>query len=171
MAIRPKLILRPDEIRTFVVACARAGLTFADPQTLAFRFARRLVDLTPEQAAQALQGLTAVSARQMANAGPRRLRIRDAIRRGIVVYDRFDPDEEWLTYRDVIEQVRREGAAGIDCEDLGTLTAAEMRADGWDPGAAAVVYRVTDRLSHVVVNAPGYGILIDPSRLAGMGAE
>lgn len=128
---------------------------------------RPQIGIDPHEAAALLTGLVAVSAQQMREAGPHRLMVQDAIQRGLFIYDRNDPDERWKTYADAIEEVRRNGAAHLDCEDLASLVVAELQVTGQDPRAFPYVYRARGHTFHVVAGSPRYGWL-DPSVAAGM---
>lgn len=128
--------------------------------------------LTLGQALACLQGYTAAleaEIRAARRAGDTRSVI-TGIRIGAVRYVRADPDETWQGWAETLE------AGGGDCEDLAAAVSAELRVDGIPGGplpgqtvrARPVVYRARPGLLHVVVDSP-WGI-IDPSRLAGMGA-
>lgn len=175
--IAPLILLYPDEAQVFGAAIRPYFPQLVHPpEQLAFLLARRQLAFSPEEASALLQGLKAVSLFQMRKAGPHRPRIRDAIRDHRLRYSPRDPDEHWLTYREVAALLPAAGAVGAapveaDCEDLATMYAAEMEADGWDPEAVPVVYSSSPTISHVVVKAPRRGVFIDPSRMAGMGSE
>lgn len=128
--------------------------------------------LSPQDAERLLQlGLLPLNMEQMAAAGPRRPRIRDLILARKIRYSRQDPTEHWQTYNELVRGVQEQGVIYADCEDLATVTAAEMRdpADPYhDPGAYPIVYRTGPRMSHVIVRSPRFGDL-DPSITAGMG--
>ena len=116
-------------------------------------------------------GLLAVDMRQMRDAGPNRPRIIDLIKAKKLRYSRFDPEEHWQTWDEMMDQIGRHGVAEADCEDLATALAAELRLGDSrlvDPDALPDVYRTGPRMNHVVVSSPRYGRL-DPSEWAGMG--
>lgn len=114
--------------------------------------------------------------------------MRRLIQTGRVRYNESDPDEHWKTYREMVEEVERDGVAYGDCEDLGTAVAAE---DQIKAGVPSLPYAYSPRegLYHVVTAVPSssaatYGAfgwpgamgaprvsgytLIDPSAAAGM---
>lgn len=128
---------------------------------------RPQIGIDPHEAAALLTGLVAVSRQQMREAGPGRLKVRDAILRGLFRYDRHDPDEIWKTYADAIREVEAHGVAHLDCEDLASLVVAELQETGADPRAFPYVYRARGHTFHVVAGSPRYGWL-DPSVAAGM---
>lgn len=124
-----------------------------------------------EDAALLLGGLLAVDMDQMRRAGPNRPRVLDLIKSRRLKYSRYDPDEHWQTYGEMVAGVAKDGVWDGDCEDLATAMAAEMRlgdSELVDPGAWPSVYRTGARMNHVVVESPRYGRL-DPSKWAGMG--
>lgn len=131
--------------------------------------------LSPEEAAHMLNaGLVGVNVYQMQKIGPNRPKMRDLISRGLVRYNRIDPNEHWQTYGQILGQIARKGYADADCEDLASAVAAEMRLEPpdspmYDPQATTHVYRSAPRTSHVVVWSPRFGRLLDPSVAAGMG--
>jgi len=129
---------------------------------------RPTMKLSPTDAAVMLGGLQAVDETQMRRAGPFRPRVSDMIADGRLRYSRYDPEEHWQTYDEVVEEVGRWGSAEADCEDLGAMQAAEYRVDGVDPTAHTVVKRTGPAMSHVTVQGDWVGA-VDPSRLAGMG--
>lgn len=129
---------------------------------------RPTLTLSPEDAAVLLVGLQLVDEQQMRRAGPRRPRVVDLIRGGWFRYSSYDPEEHWTSYDEAVEQVRAEGYAELDCEDLGAMLAAELRVDGIDDTAHTEVRRTGPAMSHVTVNGDRVGPQ-DPSRAAGMG--
>jgi len=120
-------------------------------------------------------GLLGVDLAEMQRAGPGRPRIIDLIQQGKLKYSARDPQERWQTYNQLVAQVRANGIAYGDCEDLATAASAEMRLDSdrWygDPGATPHVYRSRPGMLHVVVKSPRFKGLLDPSIAAGMGTE
>lgn len=130
-----------------------------------------MIAVDPRDAPALLAGVVLVNRRQMRRAGPRRLSVRGAIRRGLFVYDRRDPDEHWKTYGEALEELRRFGVARLDCEDLAALVVAELQETGEDPGAFVYLYRARGALWHVIVGSPRWNRWLDPSVAAGMGRE
>lgn len=129
-----------------------------------------LIHVEPRDAPGLLAGIVNVNRRQMRQAGPRRLMVQDAIRRGLFVYDPNDPDEHWITYDEALGMIARDGVARLDCEDLTGLVCAELQETGADPHAFPYLYRAHGSMWHVVVGSPRFGWL-DPSVAAGMGRE
>lgn len=129
------------------------------------------LELQASEAAYMLNGgVLAVDIKQMKDAGPGRPRIYELIRAKKLVYSPYDPEEEWKTYRQVMQDIRRSGVSKIDCEDIATLVAAELVTDGIDLEARPVVYQSGRTLFHVITHSPKYGYL-DACIPAGMGGE
>lgn len=129
------------------------------------------IELKASEAAFMLNGgIKAVDIKQMMDAGPSRPRIYQLIRDKKLVYSSYDPEEEWKTYRQILAEIQRQGVARADCEDIATLVAAELVADGVDLEARPVVYQSGPTLFHVITHSPKYGYL-DACISAGMGGE
>lgn len=129
------------------------------------------LELKATEAAYMLNGgVLAVDIKQMSDAGPHRPRVWQLIRSKKLVYSPYDPEEEWKTYRQVMEEIRRDGVSRCDCEDIATLVAAELVTDGLDLEARPVVYQSGPTLFHVVTNSSRFGYL-DACIPAGMGGE
>lgn len=129
------------------------------------------IELKAQEAAYMLNGgLQGVNMRQMQDAGPRRPRVYELIRAKKLVYSPYDPEEEWKTYRQVLEEIEKTGVSRCDCEDIATLVAAELVVDGVDTAARPVVYQSGPTLFHVVTTSPKFGYL-DACISAGMGGE
>ena len=130
-----------------------------------------LLKLSADDAAHMLSGgLLAVNVRQMQLAGPGRPKVCGLIRSKRIRYSAEDPEEEWKGYNNTLDEIRQNGVAVLDCEDIATLVAAELVADGIDVDARPVVYNSGTGIFHVVTNSPKYGLL-DACILAGMGGE
>lgn len=135
-------------------------------------------DITPIDAANLLQGLVAVNQAQVKEHikdGGDPFAILKAIQEGKLRYKRSDPDEHWLTHRELLEIIQspknKIGATGksvrvgADCEDLSAAVAAELREAGIE--ARTYVYKARPGLFHVIVRTKKWGDL-DPSVSAGM---
>lgn len=79
--------------------------------------------------------------------------MRQLIRDGKVVYEQWDPEEHWKTYKELIDEYRQNGIAKGDCEDLAVAVAAE---DQVRFGVETLPYAYTPRpgLFHVVSAVP-----------------
>lgn len=79
--------------------------------------------------------------------------MRQLIREGKVVYEQWDPEEHWKTYKELIDEYRQNGVAKGDCEDLAVAVAAE---DQVRFGVETLPYAYTPRpgLFHVVSAVP-----------------
>lgn len=128
--------------------------------------------LETEEAAHLLQGLVAVNLSQLQKRfagvgaeGPARFPVLTGIQKGTVRYKRFDPNEHWKTWREIVGELERTGIGTGDCEDLSSAVAAEFKFNGIP--ARTYVYQSGPKLYHVVVKTPSWGLL-DPSRAAGM---
>jgi len=123
--------------------------------------------LESREAANLLDGLVSVNLSQMdrARLPKNKFPIVRGIQDGTVRYRRADPDEHWQSWREMMENLKSNGAAYADCEDLASATAAEFLRNGIK--ARTYVYRSGPTLYHVVVKTDRWGIL-DPSRAAGM---
>jgi hypothetical protein len=114
--------------------------------------------------------MLAVDVAQMRRAGPGRPRIYELIENKKLRYSPDDPEEEWKSYDQVLNEIRDRGVCYADCEDFATLAAAELVADDLDPAARPVIYKSADHLFHVVTYSPRYGYL-DACIPGGMGGE
>lgn len=122
-------------------------------------------------------GFLGVQVAQMLRAGPTRPRIRNLISDGQIRYSARDPHEKWISYEQAMVKIGENGYVELDCEDIASLVAAEMRVSGppwqqgptpdFDPQATVDVYRSAPRTLHVIVDSPRFGRL-DPSKTAGM---
>lgn len=168
--VYPRIRLSPAGGRAMQIEASRYGFHLS-PLHLRLLEGGEL-GLSMGEALALLQGYTAaleVEIRAARKAGDTRS-VMTGIRCGAIEYDRADPDEAWQGWAETLDK------GGGDCEDLAAAVAAELRVDGIPEGASRgtvvrarpVVYRVRPGLLHVVVDSP-WGI-IDPSRLAGMGA-
>lgn len=130
-----------------------------------------MIQLGPEDAAHLLSGgMLSVNVAQMRKAGPNRPRIHELIKSRRLRYKSFDPEEEWVTYSQAVERIQAAGFVEVDCEDIATLVAAELVADGLDPEARPVVYQSGAKLFHVVTHTARWGYL-DACISAGMYGE
>ena len=118
--------------------------------------------LSIPEAEALLSGLVAVNRLQIAQgAVPSGSAFSAALRAGQLRYIRRDPDEHWMTLREVW------AAGGGDCEDLAAGFAAELQAQG-HPHARVVLFQAKPGLWHAVTEiAPGLPWR-DPSRTGGM---
>lgn len=124
---------------------------------------RWLVRATIEDVPALLEALTRIDEGQIRQAwamGKPLPALSSSIQAGRVVYERHDPKEEWLTYVQIIDRGR------ADCEDLAAAAAAELRTGGVE--ARADTYATGPYTHHAVTFTQG--TVIDPSRMAGMGA-
>jgi len=136
-------------------------------------FIRPLINVSAPEAAHLLEGLVSVNlyqlgqvARAQIGAGARgAFPILRGIQTGTVRYERYDPNEEWKTWAQLMDELRTKGIATGDCEDLASAVAGELRFAGIP--ARTYVYKSGPSLYHVVVKTDRWGIL-DPSRGAGM---
>jgi len=136
-------------------------------------FIRPTINVSAPEAAHLLEGLVSVNLYQMGQAvGPSMgagargaFPILNGIQNGTVRYDRFDPQEEWKTWAQLMGELRKSGRATGDCEDLSSAVAAEFRFAGIP--ASTYVYKSGPSLYHVVVKTDKWGLL-DPSRASGM---
>lgn len=87
-----------------------------------------------------------------------------AIQTGKIRYKRSDPEEHWITYKEMLEGSKK-GTFGADCEDLSAAVVAELRNAGID--ARTYVFKARPGLFHVIVKTERWGFL-DPSVSAGM---
>lgn len=90
--------------------------------------------------------------------------ISPALNSGRLRYIRRDPDEHWLTLREIWER------GGGDCEDLAAALAAELIAVHGRP-ARVVLKRMGPGLIHAVTEDTKSGLLLDPSITGGMETE
>jgi hypothetical protein len=163
-------MMRMEDIQSFgeipsrvsVRSCLRRGSAKISPT---FRLETR-------EAAHLLQGLVAVDLAQLRGAfdglgarGQGQFPVLTGIQNGTIRYRRFDPNEHWKTWREIVDEQRRTGVGTGDCEDLSSAVVAELMYNGEQ--ARTYVYRSGPRLYHVVVATPRWGLL-DPSRAAGM---
>jgi len=137
-------------------------------------FIRPLINVTPAEAANLLDGIVSVNLAQMDRAyGGKRIGlgaqspmpILTGIQRGTVRYCRFDPEEEWKLWSQLAGEVRKNGIATGDCEDLVCAVVAELIYAGVN--ARSYVVRSGKSLYHVLIKTDRWGLL-DPSRAAGM---
>jgi transglutaminase-like putative cysteine protease len=137
------------------------------------RAVRPSVSVTADEAAQLLHGIVAVNLKQIEKRAVKYAGAGQAgyfpILRGIqnktVRYDRYDPEEEWKTWGQLVSELESKGKAHGDCEDLATSVVAELKFAGIP--ARTYVYKSGPTLYHVVLLTDRWGIL-DPSRSAGM---
>jgi transglutaminase-like putative cysteine protease len=137
------------------------------------RAVRPKIGVTADEAAQLLQGIVAVNLKQIEKRAVKYAGAGQAgyfpILRGIqnktVRYDRYDPEEEWKTWGQLVGELESKGKATGDCEDLATSVVAELKFAGIP--ARTYVYKSGPTLYHVVLLTDRWGIL-DPSRSAGM---
>lgn len=126
-------------------------------------------DLEADEAANLLDGLVSVNLSQISKsggfAGQGRFPVLLGIQQGRVRYRRADPREHWQSWRELVQQIQKNGTAYADCEDLSASVAAELMAAGVP--ARTYVYKSGPKLYHVVVKTDRWGLL-DPSRAAGM---
>ena len=126
-------------------------------------------DLEADEAANLLDGLVSVNLSQISKAGGFAghpvFPVLSGIQRGVVRYRRYDPREHWQSWRELNDQIQKNGRAHGDCEDLSAAVAAELLASGIS--ARTYVYKSGPKLYHVVVKTDRWGLL-DPSRAAGM---
>ena len=123
--------------------------------------------LDTEEAAAMLPGLVQANVSTMTrmNWPKGNMPVLNGIHDGRVRYHRYDPEEHWQTWRELVTQIDKRGKARGDCEDLSTAVAAELVYNGVP--ARPYVYKSGERLYHVVVMTNPWGLL-DPSRAAGM---
>lgn len=116
----------------------------------------------PKEAELALSGLVAVNLEQLAGGQPGIIRALrpDARGRRQVRYIRSDPQEQWLTLRDIWRR------GGGDCEDLAAAAAAELIAKGIP--ARVIINQVRPGLWHAQVERLDTGQVLDPSITGGM---
>lgn len=86
--------------------------------------------------------------------------MRQMVQTGKVVYKRADPEEHWQTYREMVENVQRDGVAYADCEDIACAIAAEDQVR-YGVQSLPYAYNPSPSLFHVVVAVPDgqYGAL------------
>ena len=79
--------------------------------------------------------------------------VRKLLQDGKLIYKRADPEEHWQTYRELTEQVARNGVGYGDCEDFATAIAAE---DQVRFGVQSLPFAYSPRqgLFHVVTAVP-----------------
>lgn len=123
--------------------------------------------LTPDEAANLLDGLVSVGLAQLSRASvPKgQYPVIEGIQAGRIRYRRRDPREHWQSWREVTQSMFGGEIAYGDCEDLSAAVAAELGYNGIP--ARTYVYKSGPKLYHVVVKTDRWG-LIDPSRDAGM---
>lgn len=126
-------------------------------------------NLEANEAASLLDGLVSVNLSQINKAGgfsgKPTFPILTGVQNGKVKYRRADPQEHWQSWRELTQQIEKNGTAYGDCEDLSAAVAAELVAAGQP--ARTYVYKSGPKLYHVVVKTDKWGVL-DPSRAAGM---
>lgn len=147
-------------------------------------------NLTGSDARGLLYGLMEVDKIQLRES-PGMPSMRHLVQSGKVKYRRADPEEHWQSYKEIVGNVRRDGVAYADCEDIASAIAAE---DQVKYGVVSLPYAYTPKqgLFHVVTavpvdqfgaiprhdwpgarfapDVPGY-VLQDPSVVAGMGSS
>ena len=112
------------------------------------------------EAQDLLVGLVAVDERQIRSGVPL---ISAGLLSGQIRYIRSDPEERWLTIRDVW------ALGGGDCEDLAAALAASRNVLGMPSRVIVVKSRPGRRTAHAVVQDIATGRLLDPSMTGGMG--
>ena len=119
------------------------------------------------EAVQLLHGLVRVDLHQIKRAklAKGKYPIIRAIQNKTLRYRRADPQEHWKTWRELMSELKTNGKAYADCEDLASAVVAELNYNGIK--ARNYVYKSGRRLYHVVVKTERWGF-IDPSRAAGM---
>lgn len=124
-------------------------------------------NLTPDEAANLLDGLVSVGLAQIsrANVPKGQYPVIEGIQAGRIRYRRRDPKEHWQSWREMTQPMFGGEIAYGDCEDLSAAVAAELGYNGIP--ARTYVYKSGPKLYHVVVKTDQWG-LIDPSRDAGM---
>ena len=124
-------------------------------------------NLTPDEAANLLDGLVSVGLAQLsrANVPKGQYPVIEGIQAGRIRYRRRDPREHWQSWREMTQPMFGGEIAYGDCEDLSAAVAAELGYNGIP--ARTYVYKSGPKLYHVVVKTDQWG-LIDPSRDAGM---
>lgn len=124
-------------------------------------------NLTPDEAANLLDGLVSVGLAQLsrANVPKGQYPVIEGIQAGRIRYRRRDPREHWQSWREMTQPMFGGEIAYGDCEDLSAAVAAELSYNGIP--ARTYVYKSGPKLYHVVVKTDQWG-LIDPSRDAGM---
>lgn len=146
-------------------------------------------EVTGEEAKGLLYGVLAMNIDQLRR-HPEYPSVRQLIQEKKIRYRQADPDEHWQTYRELVEQVSRDGVAYGDCEDLAPALAAEDRVR-YGVASMPLAYSPHAGLFHVVTAVPTSGVravyggswpkaaggpsvrgyvLQDPSAAAGMGS-
>lgn len=109
-------------------------------------------ELTGEEAKGLLYGLLMVNKKQLRD-NPSLPSMRQAIKDGRVRYRQLDPNEHWQSYREIMENVQRDGVAYADCEDLAPAVAAEDQ-HRYGVMSQPYAYRPRPGLFHVVTAVP-----------------
>ncbi len=94
--------------------------------------------------------------------------MRQLIADGKVKYDAYDPKEHWQTYKELCDNVTKNGVAYGDCEDLATAVAAEDQVRH-GVNSQPYAYQPREGLFHVVTAVPTGSV--PRGRPAGRGPE
>lgn len=127
---------------------------------------RPLLQMSGDEARGLLYGLLEADKIQLGKY-PDMPSMRQLIADGKVKYDAYDPKEHWQTYKELCDNVEKNGVAYGDCEDLATAVAAE---DQVRHGVQSLPYAYTPRqgLFHVVTAVPTGAM---PAQGRGRGSE